>query len=407
MFKNMKYDRSLLNFLKKPVSRNKVRLIFGARQTGKSTLFKILSDRQSELIDLQERSERTRFNRDPSLLTRRLSAIRKKHKHILIDEIQKAPGLLDEIQLIMDRFPGKFTFTLTGSSARKIKRGSANTLPGRSHLFHLSGITLWEQGEYTRGHILPPPGRLQNRFPRKSLENLLITGSLPGWWSEKEAFLPTLESYAELYLEEEIEREALVRGIGRFGNFLQLAALESGKHVNLTKISQESGIAVSTLQGFYPVLEDTLVGFQVPPFSRSEKIRIIKTPKFYFFDVGVRNAVARVPMDKKYLTADKGYLFEHWLACELYTRTRYLGRSYRLSFWRTVSGAEVDFILETPSEIIPIEAKFTHSPGHKDASHIETFIQHYPRARRGFVVCRIKKPEQLSRHVTAIPWNEI
>ena len=403
----MAYNRLLISKLCSSISKGKVRLIFGARQTGKSTLFKMLLDKESMLIDLQERSERIRLSRDPEILSRRLLSTENKCRHVFIDEIQRVPELLDEIQLIVDRNPRKITFTLTGSSARRIRRGSANLLPGRAHIFHLSGISLWEQKTEKKCVILPAPVNLGNRFPKKPLNKLLITGCLPAGWVEGESFISTLESYAELYLEEEIHREALVRGIGRFGNFLQLAALESGKTINLTKLSQESGIPISTLQGFYPILEDTLTGFRILPFSRSSRIRTLKTPKFYFFDVGVRNAVARVPLDEKLLAAEGGHLFEHWLACEIATRINYLGRQYRLSYWRTVSGAEVDFVLETPSEVIPIEAKYTQNPRPEDASGIEHFIARYPQVRRGFVVCRVRQVEQLSEHVTAIPWDQI
>lgn len=403
----MTYDRTLLGKLRSSKSRGKVRLVFGARQTGKSTLFQLLMDKTTILIDLQKRSERIRLGQDPEILSRRLLPAGNKHRHVFIDEIQRVPELLDEIQLIVDRNPGKFTFTLTGSSARRIRRGAANLLPGRAHTFHLSGISLWEQETGQKGIILASPTKLKNHFPRKSLRELLIRGCLPAGWVEGESFIPTLESYAELYLEEEIQREALVRGIGRFGNFLQLAALESGKTINLTKLSGESGIPISTLQGFYPILEDTLTGFRIFPFSRSSRVRTLKTPKFYFFDVGVRNAVARVPLDEKLLASEGGYLFEHWLACEIATRINYLGRRYRLSYWRTAGGAEVDLVLETPSEVIPIEAKYTKNPRPADASGIERFITKYPNVKRGFVVCRVEQVEQLSKHVTAIPWNRI
>jgi predicted AAA+ superfamily ATPase len=199
-----------------------------------------------------------------------------------------------------------------------------------------------------------------------------------------------------------------VRKLGHYGRFLELAAVESGKAVNLTKISQESGISLSTIRGFYGILEDTLLGFIVPPFSKSKKARVLKTPKFFLFDVGVRNALARLPLDVRMLTTEGGHLFEHWVACELATRIGYLGRSYRLSFWRTVDGGEVDLVLETPTEVIPIEAKYTQNPRPQDATSIEWFIsRHGGLCRRGFVVCRAARQEQLTRHVRAIPWFDI
>ena len=237
---------------------------------------------------------------------------------------------------------------------------------------------------------------------------MLLFGSLPAAFVEGRDYPRTLESYAEAYIEEEVLREAAARNLGHYGRFLELAALESGRLVNLTKVSQASGVAVSTLQGFYGVLEDTLVGFRVPAFSHAGRARVFRTPKLYFFDIGVRNAVARLPLHPRLLATEGGLLLEHWVACELAVRIGYLGRGYRLSHWRTHDGAEVDLVLETPREALPIEVKYTTSPRPTDASGVERFIERYPRhARRGLVVCRCPRPEQLTRRVRAIPWSAL
>lgn len=405
----MQYGRFLQGELAPQIGRGKARLVLGARQTGKSTLFGLIRTPGDLLIDLQERSERMRLLRDPEALPRTLLPPGRKPRHVLVDEVQRVPELLDEIQHLLDRYPGKFTFTLTGSSARRLRRQEANLLPGRIHRSHLSPVCRWEQLGDPKVLLLPPPHRAgKNLFPPRSLEELLVLGSLPAAFTEGEAFRRTLESYAEIYIEEEVLRESAARNLGDYARFLELAAIESGKPVNLTKLSQESGLALSTLRGFYSVLEDTLLGFTIRPFSRSGRARILKTPKFYFFDVGVRNALARLPLEQRMLATEGGSLFEHWVACELAARMGYLGRSYRLSFWRTVDGAEVDFILETPREAIPLEVKYTRNPRPADAGGIERFMERYGRfCRRGFVICRAKRAEQLSRHVRAIPWDEL
>jgi predicted AAA+ superfamily ATPase len=237
---------------------------------------------------------------------------------------------------------------------------------------------------------------------------MLVFGSLPAAFTEGRVYTRTLESYAETYIEEEVLREAAARAIGPYGRFLERAAIESGKPINLTKISRESGVALSTLRQFYGVLEDTLVGFSVPAFSRSGATRVLKTPRFFIFDTGVRNALSRLPLDPRILATEGGNLFEQWVACELAARLRYLGPSHRLSFWRTVDGAEVDFVIETPRQVIPIEVKYTANPDPSDARGIERFLARFPRlARRGFVVCRADRPEQLTRHVRAIPWEQL
>lgn len=402
----VKYNRGILESLNDPGAQGRARLVLGARQTGKSTVFTMLKGGGDLLIDLQDRSEKLRFANDPSLLTRTVLALKEGKPHILIDEIQRVPDLLDEIQFILDKNPGKFTFTLTGSSARKLKRGAANLLPGRARLYHLFPVTLPEQARSSGpGKILPPPAVKKPLFPARDLEDMLLLGCLPGIWGAmgKEDLL----SYAALYVEEEIQREALVRKIGPFGRFLKVAAVESGRNVNLTKVSQETGVALSTLKDFYPVLEDTFVGFSVNSYSASARTRLIKAPKFYFFDTGVRNALAGLPLEPGMLATEGGHLFEHWVACELYSRVSSLGRGYGLYFWRTVSGVEVDFVLETPEELIPVEVKYTSVVSPRDAAGIEKFIALYPRAKRGFVVAKVKREEALTARVSAIPWDEI
>jgi predicted AAA+ superfamily ATPase len=379
----------------------------GARQTGKSTLFRLIGTPDTILVDLQERSERVRLMRDPEALTRSLVPPGRRPRHVLIDEVQRVPELLDEIQLLLDRYPGRFTFTLTGSSARRLRTREVNLLPGRIHRFHLGPVCSWELTSGSKGAVLGPPrGAVRGTFPGRSLEEILVLGSLPAAFVEGQAFKRTLESYADVYIEEEVLREMAARNLGDYGRFLQLAAIESGKPINLTKVSQESGLALSTIRGFYRTLEDTLLGFTVGPFSRSSRARLLKTPRFFFFDVGVRNAVAGLPLHRGILATEGGRLLEHWVACELYARIGYLGRGYRLSGWRTVDGAEVDFILETPREVIPIEVKYTQSPRPSDARGIEHFLKrHAGLARRGFLVCRTRRAEQLTPHVRAIPWQ--
>jgi predicted AAA+ superfamily ATPase len=404
----MQYGRHLAGPLRGRTSRGKARLVLGARQTGKSTLFRLIEGRGDLVFDMQERAERQRLARDPEALTRALLPPRRPHQHVLVDEVQRVPELLDEIQLILDRHPGRFTFTLTGSSARRLRRGSANLLPGRMHRFVLSPVCLWETAGKARGEILSRPRALTRPFPRRPLEEMLVLGNLPAGYVEGGAFRRTLESYAEAYIEEEVLREMAARNLGAYGRFLELAAIESGKPINLTKIAQESGIALSTLRGFYGVLEDTLLGFSLPPYGASTRGRVLKTPRFYFFDVGVRNAIGRLPLERGILSTQAGQLFEHWVACELRARIGYLGRGYRLSFWRTVDGAEVDLVLETPREVIPIEVKYTRNPRPANARGVERFIGLNPRrCRRGFLVCTTERQEQLTARVRALPWEEL
>ncbi|MBI2266568.1 MAG: ATP-binding protein [Armatimonadetes bacterium] len=396
--------------LRSDISKHKVRLIFGARQTGKSTLLQRLAPADAIFINLQSRRERLRFERGEEELLRMLRAERKS-RTVLIDEIQKAPALLDDIQLLYDENPEKFEFFLTGSSARKLRTSAANLLPGRAHQYHLFPLILAEREGFGPSETLPVPDErpsLQG-FPTSDIESMLICGNLPGISLEADLTRKaTLESYAEIYVEEEIRREALVRNIGAFSRFLELAALESGQVMNLSGLSQQSGIPIATLRAFYQVLVDTFIGFWLQPFAGRTRRRLLTTPMFYFFDQGVRNALAGIPLTKESLRLQAGTLFQQWAVTELWRRCGYLGRGYRLHFWRSVSGAEVDMVLETPEEAIPIEVKWTENPRGTDARHLISFLKTYPaQARRGYIVCRCPHRLQISDQVTAIPWQKM
>ncbi|GAG03083.1 unnamed protein product, partial [marine sediment metagenome] len=242
-------DRWIGSKITGKVSKRKIKLLFGARQTGKSTLLKKISDSSTVLINLQDRPERLLYERNPDELIKRLRAI-KGRKKILIDEIQKVPQLLGDIQLLYDENPGKFDFILSGSSARKLRGASANLLPGRAHQYKIFPVITSEMDSIKESSVLCLKNvNVKQKFPGQSIEDIILYGTLPGIMLEaRHSKGKTLETYAELYLEEEIRREALVKDIGHFSNFLELAAIESGNIMNLTGISQQSGVPVSTLK---------------------------------------------------------------------------------------------------------------------------------------------------------------
>ena len=332
-----------------------------------------------------------------------------RQRTVVVDEIQKVPALLDEVQHLYDSAPTRWQFFLTGSSGRQLRVRSANLLPGRSHMYQLFPVCGWEIAREGAPHeIAAAPFQSSTPpFPRQPLERLLRLGSLPGIRAEHVATAQaTLAAYVDHYLEEEIRREALVRDMGPFVVFLRLAAAESGQQVNLARLSQESGVPASTLKNYYQVLVETFVGFWLPVYARRVRKRLLTTPRFYLFDVGVRNAAAEVPLEAQLPDVHAGPLLEHWVAQDLIARAAYRGRGYRVSFWRTVAGAEVDFVWESPQQDIPIEVKWTARPRPSDARHLEAFIVAHPdRARRGLLVCRCARPEQLTERVRAIPWS--
>jgi len=241
------------------------------------------------------------------------------------------------------------------------------------------------------------------------LERRLRFGSLPGVLQESDASAAaTLDAYVENYLEEEIRREALVRDMGAFSAFLHLAAVESGQQTNLSRLSQESGVPVSTLRLYYQVLVDTFVGYPVAAYGTPGRKRLLTTPRFLLFDLGVRHAAMRKGFSGALTPDEGGRALEHWVGLELVHRAAYQGRDHGVSFWRTTTGAEVDYVWQTPGEEVPIEVKWTENPGPGDARHVETFLDLYPaKARRGLVVCRVARPRQLTERTQAIPWSAL
>jgi uncharacterized protein len=385
-------------------SPRKIVLLFGARQTGKTTLLRELTEPLNCFaLNLQDRRLRRRYETDEGLLLRELQG-RSDIDAVFIDEIQKVPALLDDIQFLYDEDPGRYSFLLTGSSARQLRRGSANLLPGRSHQHILSPVL---QAEQRSAELLPLEMPAGPTFPSRSLESYLLHGNLPGFYSEEfSAWQQTLETYVDLYIENEIRQENIVRDMGAFARFLRLAALEAGQAVNYAKMADAVGVAVNTLRNFYQVLEDTFVGMRVGAFATGRK-KVLTAPRFLFFDIGVRHVLAGLPASESMLSMDGGHIFEQWVMTELYYRCLYRGRGFGLSTWRTKTGAEVDTVVATPDELIPVEIKWSDHPRPADARHVEKFISlHEDRSCRGFVVCRTPQRQQLSARVTALPWDE-
>jgi len=379
-------------------------LILGARQTGKSTLLRhvIGESGQAFVVNLQDRRLRRRYEADDGLLLRELEAA-DGVRTVFIDELQKVPGLLDDVQYLYDQDPDRFQFILTGSSARQLRQKSANLLPGRVHTSFLPPVLQAEQRECELLSLPMPAG---SRFPSRDLSSLLLFGSLPGLCHESpESWAETLAGYVELYIENEIRQENIVGDMGAFVRFLRLAALESGRSANFTKLARAVMVAPNTLRNFYQVLEDTHVGLRIPPFGRSRK-RILQAPRFLIFDLGVRHLLAGLPLNDAILQLDPGHVFEQWVLAELHQRCLAHGRGYRLSAWRTSTGAEVDAILETPDEVIPVGIKWTQRPAPSDARHVERFLDLHPElAHRGYVVCRCARKQALTKRVTALPWD--
>ncbi len=373
---------------KKAIDRKKSILLLGPENTGKTTLVKSL--KANLYINLARPDTRQAYEKDPGRLTREVEAMDAEFPWVIIDEIQKVTPLLDAIQDLIDSKLAQFI--LTGSSARKLRREEeTNLLPGRLVVLRMDPLLISEMTTM-----------------RPTIEDLLLYGSLPQIILEKskENREEDLFSYVTTYLEEEIRSEALVRNIGAFSNFLKLAALESGLISNFHKLSQDVGVSNPTINEYYQILVDCLVAERVEALSKSHtRKKLIKSPKFLIYDLGVRRIAAGEGRDfpEKYM----GDLFEQWVGLELLRQMRTEPVKCSLLFWRDQSGAEVDFVIEKENQYIPVEVKWTKNPTAQDARHVHTFIEEYSNCSKGYVVCRVNRAQKLSSSVIALPWKEL
>jgi uncharacterized protein len=405
------FGRWLTGRLRARLRRPYVHLVFGARQTGKSTLLRALLPPNAFRLDLANPEERNRYLARPGDFLRDCEAL-PHGRVVFVDEAQAVPALFDAVQHLWDRDRAHWRFVLCGSSARKLRATGANLLPGRSLVHRLFPLLLVERpAPGDRPPVpspLPMPGLppAVEAFPQADLSTRLAFGDLPGIATAAVADRAALlKSYALVHLEEEIRREALIRDWGAFVRFLRLAAAESGSLLNYAAISQESGLSQPTVKAYYQLLEDMFVAFRVPAFSHSPRKNLLSTPKFLFFDLGVRHAAAGLTPSRHVVEAAPGALFEQWVGIELWKRLQYLGDG-TLHHLRSRDGAEIDFVVERKGKLTAVAAKWTEHPSPKDARHLRAFLEeNRGRAAQAYVVCRCPRPMHLGDRITALPWS--
>lgn len=392
-----------------------VHVVFGARQTGKSTLLRRLLPEAGLWLDFSRPAERSEYLRHPELLIQRCRALPKSRRPatVVVDEAQNVPAVFDAVQHLYDSDKRRWRFVLCGSSARKLRQTGANLLPGRSFRHALYPLLLDERpptdppGRAGAARLLPMAGSGDGpRFPAADLLERLLFGELPGVVTAVRAHrADLLRAYTVVYLEEELRREALVKDWAAFARFLQLAAAESGRMINYAALSREAGVSLPTVKSYYQLLEDMFLGFRVTALSGSPRKSLLSTERFFFFDLGVRNAAAELAFEAAAVEADPGPLFEQWVGIELWKRLQYLGDG-KLHYQRSKAGAEVDFIIARGGRLVPIEVKWTGRPTLGDARHLLAFLDEHPaRARQGYIICRCSAPLALSERVTALPWS--
>lgn len=309
--------------------------LFGARSTGKSFWLKKNLTEKVFYINLLNGDHFMRLTESPTLLEQLIAA--EKKTKIAIDEIQKIPALLDEVHRLIEDH--NFSFLLTGSSARSLKRKHANMLGGRANLVHFFPLSYSE-------------------IPKFDLHRYLMFGGIPRIYSSDD---PTaeLDSYLTTYVEQEVKLEANIRNLGPFHRFLKTAALSNSELINYANISNDSGVPATTVKEYYSILEDSMLGYNLEPWIASKKRKAIQTSKFYFFDPGVCHYIAGV----KNLERESnlwGKAFEQFILMELKSYNSYRQKRKNLYFWRSINKQEVDFIIDDEIAIEVKAAKKIH-----------------------------------------------
>lgn len=372
-------DRLLTDKIKKSP---KSVLILGPRQVGKSTL--LLSLNPDLIINLADQSEYLSFTSSPDELITRISELNP--KTVFVDEIQRIPDLLNTIQAIIDK-KKNIKFYISGSSARKLRRSSANLLPGRLFNYRLNPLSFLE---------------IKSAFDTKKA---LSTGTLPEPYLMKatDHTYKLLQSYTGTYLQEEILNESLVRQISGFSRFLKLAAENAGQFLDFSKLASKAKVHRSAARRYYEILEDTLICERVEAYSAEAKLDLVKHPKYYFFDVGIVNAL----LGNFTISADRvGRIFEHFFFNQLKNTSYALDIPIEVFHYRTRSGSEVDFLVKIKNQLFAIEIKASEPQSNdlKALKALQTHIDEKISAK--FVAC-IKCSAKKIDGISILPWDDV
>ena len=343
--------------LSKPIKIGQSFFLFGPRGTGKSTwLSAVFPDAETVRIDLLKDDLYTdllaRPQRIESLVPSGFSG------WVVIDEVQRVPALLNEVHRLIET--RKLRFAMTGSSMRKLRRGGVNLLAGRALTYHMHPLLAAE---------------MQDAF---SMDRAVRFGQLPFTVSAPDP-AAYLRAYVTAYLREEVLQEGLVRNLGNFSRFLETASFSQGSLLNLSTVAREAALNRNVVENYFSILEDLLIAFRLPPFTRKAKRRLTAHPKFYFFDSGVYRAIRPSgPLDTP--EEAEGIALETVCLQELRGVNDALGLGYDLFYWRTSDGPEVDFVLYGSRGLVAVEVKRCKHPVRRDLSGLRSFRKEYPMA---------------------------
>jgi predicted AAA+ superfamily ATPase len=337
-----------------PNKKNSI-LLFGPRATGKTT-WALNYYPDALKFDLLDSGTYRELLAKPNRLADFIPPAFK--GQVLIDEIQRIPELLNEVHRLIES--RKLIFILTGSSARKLRRKGHNLLAGRALSYHMHPLTALE---------------MKDDF---SVENALVRGMLP--MAQQEDYEKYLHTYVQTYLEQEILQEGLTRNLSAFSRFMEVASLSQGQVLNMSNVAREAGIERSVVTGYFEILRDLLIGYFLPPFTKKAKRRLIAHPKFYYFDPGVYHAIRPVgPYDTPKEVG--GISLETLVHQQINAVNELLELGYKMYYFRTSTGVEVDFILYGKSGIKAIEVKATDRFQDNMLSGLKNFRGDYPEAK--------------------------
>lgn len=349
--------------------------LLGPRSTGKTHLVRTQLAGQALVIDLLKSNNFLRLSNRPSELEDMVRAGGR--NLVVIDEVQKLPGLLDEVHRLIEETPVRFL--LTASSARKIRQGQANLLAGRARQANLFPLVSAE-------------------IPDFDLARYLTVGGLPQVYASAEPH-EELDAYVGTYLREEIQAEGAVRNLPRFGRLLSSAALTTGEVLNFTNVARDVGMSPSTVIEHYRILQDTLVGFIVEPWRRGAKRKEVAAAKFYLFDTGVTNTLARVRTLERN-SNHFGRAFEQFIAMEIRAALSYQRSPASLNYWRTLDKNEVDFVI---GDLCAVEVKATERTSDRDSVSLRR-LQAEASLGAYFLVSQ-DPVERLKDGVRYVPWR--
>jgi len=353
---------------------NRSAFLWGPRKTGKTYwINRHFAD--SIILDLLKTDVFADYASRPSLLRERYQ----EHKGlIVIDEIQMVPDLLNEIHWLIENTD--VSFLMTGSSARKLRRRHANLLGGRAWRYTMAPLTYAE----TEGF---------------DLEHIVGSGLLPPHFLSPDS-VQDLRSYVADYLKEEIATEAVIQNIPAFAEFLRVAALTSGGLLNYTNVGRETGVSAKVVRNYFQILEDTLLGFRIQPWRKVRNRRLIETEKFYLFDVGVTNYLAR--RTPRIGTPEFGNSFENYILMELKAYQAYRNPELDIRYWRTSTGFEVDFILDDMN--VAIEVKGSHRIHSSHTKGLRALLEEHT-VKRSVIVSLEKQLRKLDSSIEILPWQ--